>query len=307
MTNKHKRSATQTKKRSKPADEIAASAPSVDPESAAKPFTHKAQLAALICLAIGISKLMQFSSAVKEGSENPETCMSYMIDETTCKHPSFGSLVLLKYYSGLSLTAIVAFFVFHLWFSEGLLVKFMTCIFITPLNTTALAAALSDGMVKPARVWHLIWMSGILLATSIPSTPEHFPFLNERSWSARSMQSMCLISLALLSLTDISRAFSGDAGMENALFHADTPLPYAARSLVYFWIVDKLSMALLFAFAVVHLPAHKQRSLLFAVSIMKFGEYFFQLPKFTDTFVESSTVAHTTIVAAVFAGIAWFF
>jgi hypothetical protein len=259
MTNKNKRSVAHTKKQKEPADDAAASAPSTErPSRAMTPFTT-AQLAAMMCVAIGTAKLMEFAAALKEGTENPTTCLSYLEDETTCKHSSFGSLVLVKYYSGLSLTAIVLSLMWNLWNTEHLLLKFMTCIFATPLATTTLAAVFSDGIVKSAQIRHLILMSGVLIATCVPSTPEHFPFLNERSWTARSLQSLCLISLATLSLADITGVLVGDAGMQNALLDLGAPLPDAARSVVFFWIVDKLSMALLFAFSVVHLPQHTQR------------------------------------------------
>jgi hypothetical protein len=260
MTNKHKKAVNAKKTKAKASDTSPNEpVPSME-QPQLKSFT-RAQLAALIFISIACSKILEFATALKEGSEDPKTCMSYLNDEETCTHASFSSMILVKHYSALSLVAIVLSMMWHLWKSETLFLKLMTCICISPLSTTILAAIYSQGYVEQDRIWHLIIMSSVLFATCVPTTAQQLAFLPDQPWTARSLQSMCLITLAISSLLDIYRVVdnSNNNNWENSLLETTTPFPEAARGLIHFWLVDKLSIALLFVFAVVHFPEHTQR------------------------------------------------
>jgi hypothetical protein len=260
MTNKHKKAVNAKKTKAKASDTATNEpVPSME-QPQYKNFT-RAQLAALIFISIASSKILEFSTALKEGSEDPKTCMSYLNDEETCTHASFSSMILVKYYSALSLTAIVLSMMRLLWKSETLFLKLMTCLCISPLSTTVLAAIYSQGYVEQGRIWRLIMMSFVLFATCVPTTAQQLAFLPDQPWTARSLQSMCLITLAISSVLDIYRVVdnSNINNWENSLLETTTPFPEAARGLIHFWLVDKLSIALLFVFAVVHFPEHTQR------------------------------------------------
>jgi hypothetical protein len=266
MTNKHKKAVNTTKKaiRAKASSnsENAADSvvPSMEQQPALKTFS-KAQLAALLFVSIGCSKIMAFATALKEaGTDDPKTCMTYLDHQETCTHPSFGSLILTKYYSALSLTFLILSLMSRVWKTEPLFLKLMTCLCVTPLSTTALAATYSQDYMQQDQVWNLIIMPMILFATCAPTSTQHLAFLPDRPWTARSLQSITLMGLAVASLWEIAHVVGNpDANWENSLLLTTTPLPEPARALVNFWMVDKLSMAILFAFGVVHFPEHTQR------------------------------------------------
>lgn len=103
-------------------------------------------------------------------------------------------------------------------------------------------------------------MSGVLMAITIPTTREMIPFLHrEQSWTLKSLQSLCLLTLATAVLAEVSKVASYGADFENALLVSDSSFPEPARALVNFWLVDKVSTVFLYAFALVHLPESRQR------------------------------------------------
>ena len=269
MTNKNKRSSVNTQKKENKkaarhaAPKEAAANPSGERE-ALQPFTT-AQLGVLLCVSLGIAKIMELATASVEGTENPKTCNSYLIDEATCRHSDFASLILVKYYTSISLTVLVVSLMVLLWPTERMFMKFTTCLCVTPLTSTAFNAAIfEDGVMTRGGIFHLIMIAFVLMATCKPFNKDHFPFINnnEHNWTARSFQSLCLSTLTIISLSDIARVVingAADGGMQNALVTSETPFSDPAASIVHFWIIDKLSMALLYAFAVVHLPTHRQR------------------------------------------------
>jgi hypothetical protein len=261
MTSKNKRTVKDKKtKVAKASNNEQAPESSMEEPKLKSTFT-KAQLAGLVFLSLGASKIIEFSIALKEGPEDPKTCMSYLDHEETCAHPSFSSMILVKYYSALSLTALVVSMMLLVWKSETVFLKFLTCLCISPLSTTVLAASFtySQGYVQRGRAWHLIIMCFVLFAICAPTSVKQLAFLPDRPWTTRSLQSICLITLAMASLCDIWRVVNAETNWENSLLTTSTPLPEPARALIHYWIVDKVSMALLFAFAVVHFPEHTQR------------------------------------------------
>ena len=275
MTNKiHKRTTNSKKVKATKSKEENAS-PSVDTSvPKAKPFTNLSQVAALIYLTIGYSKIMEFSVAISEGTEDPQKCMSYLNDEETCSNPGFTSLIKVKYYSGISLMAIVTTMVLQLWKSEEPFSKLMSCLCLSPLSTTAIiASTVSMNFVSREKVWQLVMNCAVLAATCFPSSTAQMPFVTDKPWTARSAQSVCLITLALACVWDVLRVMISEHGMQNALLATSSPLPEPARALMHYWIVDKISMALLFTFAVVHLPRQSQRVSLNFMSLVQVKTY----------------------------------
>jgi hypothetical protein len=261
MTNKNKRATT------KKVNEVIGSSkdaqnqsPSIEAgEPALKGFS-KSQLAALIFLTIGTSKVMEFAAAVAEGTENPKKCMQYLEHEETCKHESFTTLILVKYYSAIQVSCLVVSLGWHLWNSEAYFQKLMTTLCFSPLATTVLACFASQEHVQTGRLWHLLLNCGVLMAITIPTTREMLPFLHrEQPWTLKSLQSLCLMTLATAVLVEVGKVTSYGADVENALLITDSSFPEPARALANFWLVDKVSMAFLYAFAMVHLPERQQR------------------------------------------------
>eukprot|EP00535_Pseudo-nitzschia_heimii_P001810 CAMPEP_0197174884 /NCGR_PEP_ID=MMETSP1423-20130617/1247_1 /TAXON_ID=476441 /ORGANISM="Pseudo-nitzschia heimii, Strain UNC1101" /LENGTH=335 /DNA_ID=CAMNT_0042623893 /DNA_START=58 /DNA_END=1065 /DNA_ORIENTATION=+ len=290
-------------------------------ESAYKPYTT-AQLGALVFLMAGVSKIYELTTAYHEDGDDAPSCMAYLNDEATCQHPHFKSLIQIKYYSSLSLTMLFSIYVLQLWKSEYYLMKFMNCLCISPLFTSFLAVSAlpftidgGDGnILSTKKTWELCTIITILFGTVAPKSVDHLPFFTskkEDNVKQFSLQAFALWGLIGASLWDVARvfyiAFSSDDGLQNALLDTSVLLPERAKVLVYFWIVDKVAIALLYAFAIVHLPVFKQRAILLASLGIKISEYYMQLENMRDPWKnQDSIVAPMTMALAVTSGVAWF-
>lgn len=289
-------------------------------ESSYKPFTT-AQLGALIFFMAGVVKLYELATALEE--EDGLRCMSYLTDdETTCQHPQFKSLLQAKYYSALSLGGLVSIFVLQLWSSEYYFMKFMNCLSVSPLFTSFLAIVALSFTVNPGgeeilskgKTWEMCIVMTILYGAVAPKSVDHLPFFTsklEENVKHLSMQAAALWLLVGASLWEVAQvfyfAFTNNVGVQDALLDISVPLPESAKALVYFWFVDKVGMALLYAFAVVHLPVFKQRSILLASLGIKLCEYYMQLENMRDPLKNQETLlAPMTMGLAVTSGFAWF-
>lgn len=305
MTNKKKRTVATKKAKvatAKSSEENAAEAPSVPEKQAA---LTGSQLSAIIFLAIGVSKVMELSSAYKQGSEKPALCMSYLNDEETCTHPNFPSLILAKYYSSMDLTLLVIVMVMVVWNTETYFSKLMTCLCISPLSTTVLGITMSQGYVTQGRALHMLLICFVLLATSVPTSKDKIPFMTDKPWQARSLQAICLITLIMASLMEVYRLNTTDASSENSLLQTETLYPPKAKMLVNFWCIDKLTMALLYFYALVHFPEAIQRKFLSLVFFLKLWEGLYQISSMPDPFQNVEGVQSVVLGTAVFSLIAW--
>lgn len=304
MTNKNKKSVTK-----KPQNEMKETmeAPTV-PQPSQTSFT-RAQLASLVFLSIGYTKIMELNTAYKEGYENPKSCIGYLGNENedTCMHPGFSSLMLAKYYSGMSLAAYLLSGMILLWNSEKLFLRFMLCFTMSPLATTAIAIFISQSVLEENRVWHLLMVATVLFATIAPQNKEQIPFLTGQRFNPKDIESMTLIGLLVFSLWEITRVvFNSESDLANSLLMMESPLPDAAKSLVLFWIVDKFSMVLLYAFALFHFSKPLQSAFLFFVAIIKFFEFFTVLSRTDVPFHDEALLNAGTLTSAIASAVAWY-
>lgn len=260
MTNKHKK--TTTNKATKNAKEEQKDPFSAGvPEPQLKNFT-RAQVAALVFISIGYTKLMEFSTALQQGTEDPQKCLSYLgaDNKETCTHPGFQSLILVKYFSGMTFAAMVTCLALILWSTELTFLKLMNCLTFSPLFATSVAAIFSKHLASKY-VWHLLIVASVLFATCAPQNDHQLAFFHvEYPFSKTSTQAITLMGFAAFTLWEIARVvINSDGNMANSLIQTQVPLPEAASTLVNFWIVDKVGIFLLYAFAVVHLPNSSQR------------------------------------------------
>jgi len=293
-------------------------------ESSYKPFTT-AQLGALIFLMAGISKIYELTVALDEDALKAPSCMAYLNnDETTCKHPHFKSLIQAKYYSAISLAGLVSIYALQLWSSEYYFMKFMNCLSISPLFTTFLAlialpltidSPSEEGVLSKTKMWELCTVLTILFGTVAPKSVDHLPFFTGKMEASSvkliSLQAAALWCLVGASLGDVASViYTGiiaSNGVQNALLDTPVPFPEPAKALVYAWMVDKIAMAFLYTFAIVHLPVFKQRAILVAALGIKLCEYYMQLPSMNDPLMNQETIiAPVTMGLAVLSGVAWF-
>lgn len=266
MTNKHKSAEDRKVKRAAKAAKIEAAykasepSPSL-PEPEMRNFT-RAQIAALIFVYMGYSKLSEFSTALSEGTEDPKSCLRYLgeVNEETCRHDGFQGLMLAKYNSGIILFGLVVTMVLALWHSELNFLKFMMCLCVSPLFTTVIGIFASREYLITNRIWHMLILCSVLFTTSAPQNMRQLAFAFDRPISVKSVQSLTLMALALSCSFEIGRVLINPGNSyANSLIETETPLPDAAGTLINFWIVDKLSMAILYLFAVVHFEPNNQR------------------------------------------------
>lgn len=290
-------------------------------ESAYKPFTT-AQLGALVFLMAGVSKIYELTTAYHEDGEDAPSCMAYLNDEATCQHPHFSSLIQVKYYSALSLGALFSMYVLQLWHSEYYFMKFLNCLCISPLFTSFVALfalpfttdAGEEDILSSKKTWELCTIMTILFGTVAPKSVDHIPFFTskmENNVKQLTVQALALWGLIGASLWEVARvfyvSFSSNDGLQNALLGTPVLLPERAKVLVYFWMVDKVAMAFLYLFAVVHLPVFKQRAILLASVGIKICEYYMQLENMQNPWKDQeSIVAPMTMALAVSSGVAWF-
>lgn len=307
MTNKNKKSTT--KKVAKATKEVADAPVKVEPTGYTN-FT-RAQLASIVYLSIGCSKIMEFNTAYNEGHENPASCLSYLgqANEDTCTHPSFNSLIHAKYYSGMSLAGYLLSGMIMLWNSEALFQKFMTCLALGPVACTAFATIGTQRFLERNSMWHLLVVSSVLYATIAPQSISQIPFVADRlKFNPMSMQSITLMGLGAFASWEIVRVLVGSdasTGIANSLLDTASPLPEAAKSLVNFWIVDKFSMVILYAFALFHFDTPTQRGFLFFVALIKVCEFIIQLWRMDEPYQNESFVEVATISSAVASAIAF--
>lgn len=279
-----------------------------------QPFS-KAQLAAIVFLMTGASKIRSFHLALKES--DGATCMLYLNSDETCSHPDFKSLIQVKYFSGISLAALVATFAVQMWVSEYYLMKFMSGLCICPLLLIMLAVTLIGFGPDDARLTNSGFLElcstatvlfGMVRPASFDALPFFLPSSSPVSVKYLSPQAAGLSALALGTVWEVARVFlsSSSNGLQNALLETDSPFPLPARNLVYFWAIDKFAMLLLYAFALYHLPMFKQGSVLLAAAFIKIGEYAYQLPNMHNPWQEQGAVEQLTLGLAVLSAVAWF-
>jgi len=303
MSNKNKRStAAKAKKASKAASAANTKESTPVPPTDSRLFTSS-QLSALIFLAMGMSQLMQYASALTEAEkEGPnKVCMSYLLDEETCNDPGFSSLIQAKYYSGINLLAITAFMVLIVWKTETYFSKLMTCLCITPISTTVLGIYMAQEHISKGKTLHIMLICFALLATSTPNSRDKIPFLAEQTWkNVKTLQGLALMGLVFTNLLDIYRANTLPSLMDAAM-----PTSTSVSLLVNFWCVDKISMALLFFYAMVHFPERIQRKFLSLAGLHQLVQFYYQLPRMTYPFANQQEVKYILLTSAIFSIVAW--
>jgi hypothetical protein len=306
MTKKNKRTtATKDKKVKKAASATPTPTPTPETKETLPPLSGS-QLSALIFLAIGASKVVEFSAALKEDTSDPSICLSYLHDEDTCQHPAFRSLIQAKYYSAMFLWSLVAILIMIVWNTERYFAKFMTCLCVSPLSTTILGVSLAKGALAQGKSLHLMVVSFVLLCTSVPNSKEKLPFIAgfENKSFFKSLQGICLLSLIASSLMDLVLV-SSSSERQNALLEGVEFPSSSAAVLVNFWCLDKLTMALVYLFALVHFPEGVQRKFLSLVVFMKLWEAFYVLPMMDVPFQDVTSRRIAILGSAIFCGVAW--
>lgn len=304
MTNKNKKSAANKKSKAEKAEKGSAEPSESEPAPAPQGdmFTSS-QLAGLIMLGIGAQKIYELSTAFNQGTENPVLCMTYLNNEDVCSHPSFPSMILAKFHSSINLWFLTAMLVMVVWKTETYFSKLCTCLCLSPLSTTIMGVTMSQEDITRGKYIQMMLVCFALLCTTVPNHRDKIPFLTDKPVNFSSPQALCLIALFAASIFDAVRLSGGELGRENALLETATLLPEKAKILVNFWCMDKLSMALLYLFALYHFPLGIQTNFLLLVTGLKMYEGLVQLSLMVEPFHDASMIQTIVMATGLFAGV----
>ena len=265
-------------------------------------------------------------------------CKSYFQNESMCYDSnddddtvSLSSLLQMKYFTSLSMTFIVLSLCYSTWNTETMLLQVnrLLCLFPISILMVALYMNLQNDQLKYGRVQQNILMCITLLtvqyalptppattpsgadgtaAATTPATPlTHFTKINPYS-TFRTLQGFCLLTFAVASLVEVYHLY-----LKPTYINSDSNNLIHNEPILHGWIVDQLSMAVMYLFVLMKFPNPAQRTFCMAISILKFIEYYYMLPNMKLLSEPASTGAgfeeriyHTTMGTAVFGLIAWF-
>lgn len=305
MTNKNKKSAANKQSKAEKAEKVAPAPSESEPVlESQKDMLTSSQLAALIMLGIGGQKIYELSTAFEQGTEKPYLCMSYLNDEDLCSHPSFPSMILAKFHSSINLWFLTAIMIMVVWKTETYFSKLNTCLCMSPLSTTILGITMSQGDLSRGKYTQMVLICFALLCTTVPNSRDKIPFLTDKPLKIGTPQALCLLVLFVTSMFDVVRLNAGQLGRENALLETATLLPEKAKILVNFWCMDKLSMALIYLFALFHFPLGIQTKFLLLVTGLKMYEGMVQISLMTEPFQHVSIIRAVVLATGLFAGVA---
>ena len=263
--NKKKTPSTRRDKKQQEEKPEAAQAGPDDVMGEKKPeWFSNSQLASIIYLTFALSKILELNAAVKQGIAEPKLCMAYLQSEETCKSELFSHLIRTKFYSSIQVGGLVLSLCYNVWNQEFYFRKLITLLCMTPLASTLITCGLNWEYLDPVKGRTLMMIVTILLLVAIPNSKSMIPFTSsDRPVNLQSLPGMCLVMLASFPLLEVGQVWSrsGTVGLENALLLApdDAIFPEPAKVMVSFWLVDKLTMAFLFAFAFRELPESGQK------------------------------------------------
>lgn len=183
--------------------------------------------------------------------------------------------------------------------------RYMMTFTLSPLVTTVLATIFNFDVLQRSSVWSLLILCTVLYGIIAPTSIYQLPFIVDTSFNPKSLQAMTLLGLCAFSLYDVLAVVGGPKDLANSLLTTEHVLPSPAKTLVSFWLVDKFSIFLVYAFALLHFQPHHQRSFLFHVAVIKSLEYYLQMTKMQEPY-QNEFAEEATIAAALAAFIAWF-
>lgn len=242
----------------------------------------KGQLAVLIVVSLGISRLLQVGSAAHDvtttGADEAlattpsPVCVSHL-GEPACQQASIRALLKYKFFTGVQLVMVAAAGVAPCWKREPLLQAF-GMVLITLLGAFGTALLLSPGLLEGTGSNALMCL--VLTAVSLPSDA-----LPHRRLQYKSLQSLCLFTMAAqwaseavtLVLQQHSYFYQREADAVGDTVPAITILRHHPPDDVTFWDLhkpavdaivnfvafDKGAMALVLLFAWAYLPNANQR------------------------------------------------
>lgn len=275
MTNKKK--ATKPKSTETPVTTPAGTSTTTAATTASKndngTFTFgKAQLAVLILLSIGISRLMQIGGALTaDGTSATNVCNDYFIGEDACQDAAIITLIRYKYLQGIQVAMLVVLAVFQYWKSEPHLQRLNTLLIVTPIALTVWAHFASAEWIPAGQIRRHLIMSIVLIVVSGPTDKSGIPFVSGQKQPYKTLQSLALMTLGLVSSHDAFQL------LQPVIWQQGEPVAQAVVSqlltiaggssstssattvLVYFLAIDKITAAAIYLFSWFYMEDQRQR------------------------------------------------
>jgi len=238
MTNKKKQAsgskAAASKKKTSPSTNNKDGAPPETSQPRAQPkgaFTSP-QLTALIFIAMGVSRLLEWKRAVHEVTAQTEShvngtgaCQAYMrttiksddddnqsdvqeVDyDFVCNSPVTRLLMQLKYDSSLQIIAMVVYLSLQCWNNERLLHRINTCLFLVPISSTLVLLQLCMPYLESSKTSSLTLMCSVLMAVAGPpavtSMKEMLQGGGRPAYTRGTIQSLFLSGMVFLHFYDM--------------------------------------------------------------------------------------------------------
>jgi hypothetical protein len=333
MTNKKKQSARHTAASTKqglPKEDIPGM-PEIGP-SKPQNFTRP-QLACLIIVAVGASKVWEWRNALLEitaltdgvrinngtdtgsSSSDPTLCEYYMRNDDVvnydpvCFASETTTMMTLKYDYSVQLLAIVAYILFKCWDRDDLLNRYSGFLSVAPLSTTLLLLQASASyLTRKSQMLLTITIAFLMfLATSGTSMTIREIMYGKlpQSASRRSFQSIGLGSMILLNLYEAVMWFKTCSNSSSSILQLPVEWESAWEVFVYMLMMDKVTFAVMLTYAWLCFDETRQRSILFIFAMVKAYEYAIQMSDYKETdFVDLASMRTTTLTCAVLCGIA---
>ncbi len=217
----------------------------------------------LILLAVGVSKLMDVRNAPISGEQPSATCLKFLGEEA-CQDGAISGLLKFKYQSALSVLLLVLAATLECLSSDRMLQHLQANLAVALMLPAGMAFWASKEWIPSQIVWRQLMILTGLSLVAIPSR-DTIPFLAKNPFPRETtLQSRTLVSLALLNLFACSQIVlpiltKGEiAGVLESLSTQTTSIT-AITPILYFFGVDKLASAGMYAFSWFYFTNEQQR------------------------------------------------
>lgn len=265
MTNKNKKNRSQEAKtaqeeKRKSLKEQAekdklASTPLTEVNPYEKPSFTKGQFNLILLLGVGFTKIMNISKSIRAEQSDVAThiCTQYFIDDDVCLDDGVNTFLRYKLVLALQVLCTVGVVSLQCWKSEDVLLRYTGCVLATPVMITSCTFAMDHEMIDQRTAWYRdIIMGFILTAFTIPPKT-HIPFVTGKKQTNNTFQSsalMVFVCFYAVVMLKWARALlmDGPKGIAETLFEPTYIAKFqvvspALSSVAYFFLIDKLTIA----------------------------------------------------------------
>jgi hypothetical protein len=222
----------------------------------------KSQLAILILVSLGVSRLLQIGGAItKEGTTDTAVCQEYLGLEA-CADAAISALIRYKYFTGIQCALLVMLVFLQYLLMEENLARFNTLMIVVPIALSVAAHYASAEWIPIAKIWRHLTMCIVLTAVAAPSDYSSLtsvPFLSGQKQPAKTLQSLVIMTLGLASLWEAFQLLQPLVDANAPALLTIEASSSAITSVLYFLAVDKITNAAVYFFSWFYMEENRQR------------------------------------------------